>query len=102
MNWCKTHWDELRKGVDEAGLGHLVPRGGAAAAKAFAGGGFDPLMTAWLVINEEVARQIGPFLDCPCCIMERQGHPEMVQTYILGALNVVAQDAIRGGHIKPC
>lgn len=59
MKFCKSHWDLLRKAIDDRGLSHLVPRGGENAIKALASQisrgkitrqNFDPLMGAhWAI-----------------------------------------------------
>jgi hypothetical protein len=59
VSFCDDHWDRLRAKVDEAGLSHLIARGGAAAARRMkqqieteqtTAANFDPLLHAYFGI----------------------------------------------------
>lgn len=106
MNWCKTHWDQLRASVEAKGLTKFVPTNGQEAAKRFTGEptkeNFDPLMGSWAAINAYMLQSPGlngRILVCPCCILESDGQPELVSRWIDGATTDAFDHAISLGLI---
>lgn len=96
MRFCKSHWEELQKGIKEAGLFHLVHQSGDAAADAqmreLTGQStpedYDPLLSAhWAIVSNSL-QLLGLELmiqteegdgHCPLCFA-KQRLEEHVQT----------------------
>jgi len=102
QKWCQPHWDALRATVEARGLGHLVSRGGAAAAAHVADElrlgnahdreGFDPLLRAWAMISGRALDNGVSPVGCPLCHVQRH-HDECQQP---GCFLASAQDWIDG------
>ena len=104
MNWCKPHWDMLRKKVSDVGLDAFVPKDGKAAAKSLVNKEFDPLMGSWLSINTAMLQSPalnGRMLQCPLCILVDDGQPEMVGNWLDGVTKDALEYAINEGLVKP-
>lgn len=72
MNICPGHWTQLRRKIEERGLGQLIAPDGETAAAQMRDqlergsdegptpANFDPLMSAWAAIGSNVAKAAGP------------------------------------------
>lgn len=77
LSWCQDHWDRLRREVDDQGMGHLVSKDGAEAARRMASTDprdIEPLMA---IHNNILGRVLGNCLaaggfpdGCPLCIVQ--------------------------------
>lgn len=68
MQPCQTHWDALRKAIDDRNLSHLVAQGGEKAVRKIAlelqqrevtKESFDPLLLAFFAISGNVMDTLG-------------------------------------------
>lgn len=103
MNWCKPHWDKLRAAIKEKGLENMVATNGKDAIERFANDKYEPLLDSWGRINNAVLHSPalnGRILVCPCCILEMDGQPELVDKWIDGATTDSMNYAISKGYVK--
>lgn len=106
MNWCDTHWAQLRKAVDDKGLGHLVSKSGeeaAARTTAHQAGAedFDPLLGCWMQINMQMMEDLGgPYEECPMCILVKDQRPDLVENWIDGCTTSCREYCLVKGIIK--
>lgn len=103
MNWCQPHYDKLKDAARTRGLWEFVGNGSDDAAAAFQGKRFDPLLSSWMAINQYMLQSPGVrgrLLMCPCCILEVDGQPELVDKWINGATDDAVQQAIALGMVS--
>ncbi len=82
MKSCQKHWDQLRKAIEDKGLGHLVSKNGKQVAERLKKELKDehtiddPLMSAWFAIMNNALESGGAYLlvmdengnhYCPMC-----------------------------------
>jgi hypothetical protein len=86
MQFCQSHWEQLRAAIDARGLAPLVSRNGQEGMEAFKawladspdGATFDPLVSAHFMIVDRALHALGPYLlgdYCPVCEVVRV-HPK--------------------------
>ena len=114
VNWCKSHWDQLRQAIKDRGLDGFGAQTGAEAAaemrSQFAGNeeAFDPLIGSWSRINAYMSDSLTKQgrgaellqLKCPCCILVEDGQPELVAGWINGCTDQAKVYAIEQGLLK--
>jgi len=120
MKWCDEHWTGLRKSIEDAGMAHLIARGGAAAAQRLkdelAGTAteatFDPLMAAWARIDACFLKPLGPGAAlhymavpenvCTLCELARMNpqSPEIVTNWVGGSTRDVRAHCVEIGLLK--
>jgi len=112
MKFCQPHWNELRKAIDNKGLGHLVASSGEAAMERVIAevkgedttATYDPLMSAHWMICGQALENGGLYLlngdYCPLCELEKHSNREMVINWIEGCTNQVFEDCLAKG-LKP-
>lgn len=107
MNWCQPHWNKLRAAIDARGLSKFVPdaEGAKRNIEAEIAGeepDFDPLLGSWAAINGYMAKSPGlrgRILMCPCCILEQDGQPELVDNWINGCTDSALEYAVSKGLV---
>lgn len=100
MKFCQEHWKQLRKAIDDNGLGHLVAKDGEQAVKdlveqaklGVTPDNFDPLMFAHNIIFAKIIEHSGltyfmpdaPHNGCPMCEPD-EVNPNWATKWIDGA-----------------
>lgn len=117
MQFCQTHWDELRDAIEERKLDHLVAKSGEEAAERMkaelegtAGvSNFDPLMSAHTMIVGNALNALGPALlmgdYCPLCEIEKTAKAEGIEDltatgWITGAADGVLTHCQKHGLMR--
>lgn len=108
MRMCMPHWEQLRQGVKDRGMMHLVLKSGEEAVKNMkaeiegAPAKFDPLMAAnWAIFSQALNfggldMMVGE--HCPLC--EADAHGGHAQEWIDGCLDAQLEYAIELGLVK--
>lgn len=108
MDWCQTHWNQLREAVRVRGLdkfGAQDSKQAHADAVAQLEGektDFDPLMGSFWAINNQMLEDVGLYAmgKCPLCILVEDKHPELVSNWIDGVTDSALQHAVEQGLMK--
>ena len=110
MQFCKPHWNDLRKAIDDRGLSGLVAGSGEKACAALVRqlegtddkSDFDPLMNANWAIHMAALEDGGLYLlgtdengndYCPLCEAEKHGPPDIVADWINGCCDAQLETA---------
>lgn len=116
MKFCQPHWDQLRKTIENSGMGGLIAGSGERAAAALArqlSGAvekqdFDPLMNSNWAIMSHALKLGGLYLMsadeagnqyCPLCEAEKHGGPGTASSWIEGCCDAQLQAARELGLI---
>lgn len=114
MNWCQSHWDQLRAAIKDRGLDKFGAQNAQQATKELADQiegketAFDPLMGSWLRLNETMLdsmKKQGTLdferaMQCPMCILVEDGQPHLVENWINGVTDDALRYATTEGLIK--
>ncbi len=98
MQMCMTHWNLLRKAIDDRGLTKYVPNSGEEAVKKVHAGKPDPLMSANLRICQTALESCGSRImgHCPLCLMDEDnknhGVDPVSQNWIDGCCDEIQQE----------
>jgi hypothetical protein len=108
MKFCQPHWEELKKAIDDRGLGHLVSKSGEEAvertARAHEGTGptkkdVDPLLAAHNNIVSNALASGGIYMMgtdeegnrfCPVCEAAKNGHGDWIELAANGIAETIA------------
>lgn len=98
MNWCKPHWDQLRKAIDDKGLTPLVAKDGVECTTRMQKGEFEPLMYSLFSVANQMKQNprctTEDLLACPCCVLVRDEQPHLVENWIDGVTTDALNAAI--------
>lgn len=114
MKFCQPHWDDLRSGVTDRGMDHLVAQGGEEAIKrvklelegAADDSTWDPLMAAhWAITTRAIEcgglEILSPKDDgshcCPLCEADIRGGEGTALSWVVGCLNAMLGYAKQNG-----
>lgn len=91
MRFCQSHWDRLRKAIEDRGLGALVSkdaeeavrRAASSVGQKAAAQSFDPLMSAHMLILNNAVRVGGRAMimgdGCPLCLLNARHKSECAE-----------------------
>lgn len=108
MKFCENHWADLRKAIEDKGMGHLVAKDGQTALASTVAqlegtddnSDFDPLMGCYWRINGEILKIRGfmymaedaPHNGCAMCEPD-EANPDWAAKWIDGCTNEALVEA---------
>lgn len=107
MPWCQEHWDQLRKTIEDKGLGVFIAKDGQELANKITSkdeNAFDPLFGSMIRINMKMMQSPGFVREyiskCPLCTLIDCGQPKLVANWLNGVTSEALEYAVQEGLVK--